>query len=135
MALQSKIKNVTFYTIVGLLGWLIPGGGHFAINKKIHGLIIFFSVVITFTIGLYIGSLAVVDPASSKPWFAAQVMNSPAVFFLGHMSEIGEYSVYARPAEIGQIYTSIAGLLNLLCIVNAVYWAYLLKTGQSENNL
>ena len=53
------------------------------------------------------------------------MMNSPAVFFLGRLSVTGDYPVFGRPNEIGQIYTSIAGLLNLLCIVNAVYLAHL----------
>ena len=127
MASQLKYKNVPFLIIVGLLGWIVPGAGYFAINKRIHGLIIFFTIAITFAIGLYIGSLGVIDPAGSKPWFAAQLMNSPAIIILGQISQKGGYFVYGKPAEIGQIYTSIAGLLNLLCIVNAVYWAHLLK--------
>ena len=35
------------------------------------------------------------------------------------------YYVFGRPNEIGQIYTSIAGLLNLLCIVNAVHISHM----------
>ncbi len=128
MASPLKSNNIMFFIIVGLLGWFIPGGGHFVINKKTHALIIFFFITITFIIGLYIGSIAVIDPVGSKPWYAAQVMNSPAVMILGHISEKGGYYAYGKPAEIGQIYTSIAGLLNLLCMINAVYWAYLLKT-------
>lgn len=121
-------KNIPFLIIVGLLGWIVPGAGHFAINKKKHALIIFIAIAITFVVGLYIGSIAVIDPVGSKPWFAAQVMNSPAIMILGKISHNGGYYVYGKPAEIGQIYTSITGLLNLLCIVNAVYWAHLLST-------
>ena len=47
---------------------------------------------------------------------------------LGRITAAGDYPVYGRPNEIGQIYTSITGLLNLLCIVNAVYWAHLRRT-------
>ena len=130
MALQSKPNNIIFLFIVGLLGWVVPGAGHFAINKKKHALIIFFSLTITFIVGLYLGSLAIIDPKGSLPWYVAQVMISPVVMILGRISESGGYYVYGKPAEIGQIYTSIAGLLNLLCIVNSVYWAYLIKTGK-----
>ena len=128
MTSHSKNNHIMYLIIVGLLGWIIPGGGHFAINKKTHAIIIFLTIAVTFTIGLYIGSVAVIDPVHSKPWYAAQLMNSPAVAALGRISTTGEYFVYGRPGEIGQIYTSITGLLNLLCIVNAVYWAHLQRT-------
>ncbi|MEJ2649292.1 MAG: hypothetical protein P8016_12910 [Sedimentisphaerales bacterium] len=135
MSSQTTNKHIVFLVIVGLLGWLVPGAGHLAINKKKHALIIFFTIVITFGIGVYAGSIAVIDPLGSKPWFAAQLMNSPAVAIIGYFSEAGRYYVYGRPAEIGQIYTSITGLLNLLCIVNAVYWAHLLKTRKENTNI
>jgi hypothetical protein len=123
-----KIKQVLFLFLVGILGWIVPGGGYFAINRKKHAFIIFFTIVITFTIGLYIGSVSVIDPAGSRPWFAAQMMNTPAVAAIGYfLPKNGNY-VYGRPGEIGQIYTSITGLLNLLCIVNAVYLAHLIAT-------
>ena len=83
------------------------------------------SIILTFLIGLYVGSVGVIDPVGAKPWYVAQIMNSPVVFLLGRVSATGNFPVYGRPNEIGQIYTSIAGLLNLLCIVNAVYLAHL----------
>ncbi|MHC4072867.1 MAG: DUF6677 family protein, partial [Planctomycetota bacterium] len=87
--------------------------------------VIFVTVVLTLCTGLYIGSVGVVNPVGAKPWYVAQVMNTPAVAALGQITRSGEYPVHGRPNEIGQIYTSIAGLLNLLCIVNAVYLAHL----------
>jgi hypothetical protein len=68
----------------------------------------------------------------ARPWYAAQVMNTPLVMLLGRLSTTGNYRVFGRANEIGQIYTSIAGLLNLLCIVNAVYVAHLRSVGGSE---
>lgn len=130
MTLNSKLNHYIFLAIVGLLGWFIPGAGHFIIKKKTHALIIFFTIITAFTIGLYVGSFSVIDPTGSKSWYAAQVMNTPAVAIIGHFSVVKGFPVYSRPSEIGQIYTSITGLLNLLCIVNAVYWAHLLGTKQ-----
>ena len=129
-----KVKHVLFLSSIGLLAWLIPGGGHLALNEKKHAIIIFVTIALTFSAGLYIGSIAVIDPVHSKPWYVAQIMNSPTVAALGRISIEGNYTVYGRPAEIGQIYTSIAGLLNLLCIVNAVYWAHLRRTETEVNS-
>ena len=77
----------------------------------------------TFCVGLYVGSIGVIDTVGATAWYvyAAQIMTSPVVAILGYITAGGGFPVYSRPNEIGQIYTSTAGLLNLLCIVNAVY--------------
>jgi hypothetical protein len=125
MAQRTKESRTVFLILVGLLAWVVPGAGHYMIKEKRRAMIIFVSIVLTFCIGLYIGSIGVIDRVGAKPWYLAQIMNSPMVAALGHLTESGAYPVYGRPNEIGQIYTSIAGLLNLLCIVNAVYLAHL----------
>ncbi len=125
MAPRSREGHILFLLIVGLLGWLVPGGGHVMLGKRKHAAVIFVTIALTLCIGLYIGSIGVINPVGAKPWYVAQVMNTPAVAALGQMTRGGGYHVYGRPSEIGQIYTSIAGLLNLLCIVNAVYLAHL----------
>ena len=123
MAPRSREGHIMFLLIVGLMGWLVPGAGHLVLKEKRHAIIIFATIVLTFAIGLYIGSIGVINPVGAKPWYVAQIMNSPAVAVLGRITAARDYPVYGRPNEIGQIYTSITGLLNLLCIVNAVYWA------------
>ena len=120
-----KDNHALFLIIVGLLAWLVPGAGHIALNERRRAGVICVAILLTFLVGLYVGSIGVIDPVGAKPWYAAQVMNSPVVVLLGRISAGGDYPVYARPNEIGQIYTSIAGLLNLLCIVNAIYLAHL----------
>ncbi len=120
-------NQVLFMLIVGLLAWLVPGAGHFVLKEKKRAIIIFATIVLTFCAGLYVGSIGVIDLVGITPWYVvlAQVMNSPMVAVLGRLTAHGAYPVYSQPNEIGQIYTSTAGLLNLLCIVNAVYLAHL----------
>jgi hypothetical protein len=147
---QSWKENLTLYlVVVGAMAWLVPGGGHYLLEEKRRAAIIFVAILATFVIGLYVGSLGVIDPVHAKPWYVAQVMNSPAVMFLGsHVASVHRraqqeaiegrpittmpYHVYGRPGEIGQIYTSIAGLLNLLCVVNAVYLAHKQTVQEAE---
>jgi len=128
MPVRSKDNNLALLLTVGLLGWLIPGAGHFFIKERSRALIIFTTIALTFIIGLYVGSVAVVNPATGKLAYVAQIMNSPAVVLIGRMTVDGHYTVFGKPNEIGQIYTSIAGLLNLLCVVNAVYLAHVQRT-------
>ena len=129
MAQRSRESHIAFLLVVGLVGWFVPGAGHLMINEKKHAIIIFVTIALTFAAGIYIGSIGVINPIGAKPWYVAQIMNSPAVVAIGHITASGDYPVYGRPNEIGQIYTSIAGLLNLLCIVNAVYWGHLRRIG------
>jgi hypothetical protein len=126
----SKENFLIFPLTVGLFAWLIPGAGHFALKEKTRAVIIFATIVPTFCVGLCIGSIGVIDTVGPTPWYVytAQIMTSPAVALLAHLTAGGGYPAYAWPNEIGQIYTSTAGLLNLLCIVNAVYLAYLRTT-------
>lgn len=109
---------------VGLAGWLVPGGGYFFLKEYSRAVIILVTLTLTFCAGLYIGSIGVIDPVGAKLWYVTQLLFSPGVALIGHATAVGRFGVYGRPAEIGQIYTSIAGLMNLLCIVNAVYSAY-----------
>jgi hypothetical protein len=125
VAQRLKENQILFNIVVGISAWFVPGGGHLLIGEKKRAVIIFVTIALTFLTGLYVGSIGVINPVGAKPWYAAQLLNSPAVALLGFLSATGAYPVYARPNEIGQIYTSIAGLLNLLCIVNAVYLAHL----------
>jgi hypothetical protein len=125
---SSQRNNIPFLLAVGLMAWVIPGGGHMLLKDRARSIIIFTTVVLTFCVGIYVGSIGVIDPVRATPWYVAQIMNSPMVAALGHLTRGGAYRVYGWPNEIGQIYTSTAGLLNLLCIVNAVYLAYLRGT-------
>jgi hypothetical protein len=124
---QSKENIPAFLFLVGLAGWIVPGGGYLLLRESARAIIIFITIAATFGVGLYIGSIGVVDPISSRLWFIIQMMTTPAAAAIGHMTAGGGFPVYGKPNEIGQIYTSTAGLLNLLCIVNSVYMAYLRK--------
>jgi hypothetical protein len=143
-----KQNHALYLGVIGGLAWLVPGGGHYALGENRRAVIICAGITLTFIAGLYIGSVGVVDPVTAMPWYVAQTMNSPAVFLLGNYTANAHYEaqeqlrraqndaqrreamnraylVYGRAGEVGQIYTSIAGLLNLLCIVNAIYMAHL----------
>ncbi|NLH16635.1 MAG: hypothetical protein GX455_08655 [Phycisphaerae bacterium] len=138
MADRPRIEHTLFLLAVGILAWIIPGGGHFLIRERRRAIIIFVTITLTFAVGLYVGSIAVVNSVDAKPWFFAQICASPVVGFIDNISRSGytdttgqhvKYTAFGRPGDVGQIYTSIAGLLNLLSILSAVYMAY---TGRGE---
>ena len=152
MSKGAKNGDILFLAVVGLAAWAIPGGGYLILGQLRRALVVSVTIILTFAAGLYIGSIGVIDSVGAKPWYIAQVMNTPAVILLGnHVAQantnaaaeanqpnfsgpLGGYPVFGRANEMGQIYTSIAGLLNLLCIVNAVYLAHLGKQPQEDKD-
>jgi hypothetical protein len=149
MLRSLKNNHALFLLVIGALAWLLPGGGHYALGERKRAGVIFVAILLTFVVGCYAGSIGVIDPIGARAWYFAQVMTSPVVIPVGahvaglqRQAEISSsnnqktaaepYRVYGRPGEIGQIYTSIAGLLNLLCIVNAIYTAHLIAIGKAE---
>ena len=133
MAKGSNEYNLALPVLAGLTAWIIPGGGYYVLGDKKRAAIVCVTVLLTFGIGLYIGSVGVIDAIHAKPWYIAQLMNTPAVMLIGrYVARTQAYPVFGRPNEIGQIYTSIAGLLNLLCMVNVVYMAHLREIGAED---
>ncbi|HPY76326.1 MAG TPA: hypothetical protein PLQ45_00655 [Anaerohalosphaeraceae bacterium] len=121
---RSSVDHSLWLLLVGIAAWAVPGGGHFLIGQRKHAAVLFVTIALTFAAGLYIGSIGIIDSVGAKPWYMAQILTSPAVGLLGQIAQKGEYPVYGHPADYAQIYTALAGLLNLLCILNAVYRAY-----------
>jgi hypothetical protein len=125
---ETSNSSLMYATMVALAAWAVPGGGHFILGQRIRGVIIFVSIAALFAAGLYVGSIGVIDPVGARLWYIGQMLTSPAVSLIGRMNPsvggVPEYPSYGKPFEVGQIYTSIAGALNFLCILNAAYIAY-----------
>jgi hypothetical protein len=128
MTEQEQQPNLLYTMAVGLAAWVVPGAGHIIIGERARGFIIFAAITALFVGGLYIGSIGVIDPANQKPWYVGQMLTSPLVALIAKMNPsvggVTPYPSYGKPFEIGQIYTTIAGMLNVLCVVNAMYMAY-----------
>jgi len=124
MAYRTKADFLLWRAIVGLAGWIVPGGGHFLIHQPKRGMVIFVTITLTFCLGLYIGSIGVIDSVGGWAWYLAQMIATPAVRILDGMTRSGAYVSRGRPCDLGQIYTAVAGLLNLLSIISAMYMAY-----------
>ena len=134
---RSPVEQGLWLATVGLAAWMIPGAGHFLLRERKRGIILFCVITGLFVTGLYVGSVGVVDWVSGKIWFYGQILCSPAVGIIANLTKSGNYPVYGRPCDVGQIYTAIAGLLNLLCVFSAVYMAYCGRgeiIGQEEEN-
>ena len=136
MAQRSKLDHGLLLLVIALLSWAVPGAGHFAIEERKRGIIIFITIVTTFLLGIYAGSIGVIDSVGAWHWYIPQILTTPGVAIIARMTATGEYVCYGKPYDIGQIYTTIAGMLNLLCIISAVCMAHSGRgelVGEEEN--
>lgn len=62
---------------------------------------------------------------ANKPWFVPQIMAGPITLisagFSVRAAQEGAPRSHARLAEIGTLYTAIAGMLNLMAIIDAAH--------------
>jgi len=118
--------------IAGLLAWLAPGLGHLYLGHRVRGLVCLVTITVTFWTGVAIGGVqATVDPHERTLWFMAQLCtggNALAAYGLHSIVE-PKPTPGQRPAatlahwlsaDVGVHYTGVAGLLNLLVILDAL---------------
>lgn len=121
--------------IVALVTWILPGSGYWLIGQRARGLTVGITIVVLFILGIMIGGMKVVDPPpnffsnpvnaiSDKPWFVGQILAGPITLVTGSIAKSEEYfASHSRVNEIGTLYTAVAGMLNLLAIIDAAYRA------------
>lgn len=117
--------------IAGLLAWLVPGAGHFYLGERGRGLVYLATITVTFWSGVAIGGVrGTVDPQQRQLWFIAQAGtagNAAAAVTLNRMTTPTPSRKGQKPpkgdwasVEVGVHYTGVAGLLNLLVILDAI---------------
>lgn len=139
--------------IVAFAGWVIPGLGYYLIGQKKRSYISGIAIILTFWLGIWIGGIRVIDvpgydqngqprldrqgrwllkqsfagEVMYKPWYIAQSLNGPMNFLATWVSldqaQKGVRMSTARIFDIGTLYTAIAGMLNLLVIIDSAYRA------------
>ncbi len=138
--------------IAAILAWLIPGLGHIFLGHKVRGVIFLVVITLTFWTGVAVGGVKSVDP--QKPvqqrsrteqqqrnrgrswWFFAQIMNggyAVATHAVGVRTERASYLSWPS-GDIASVYTGVAGLLNLLIIIDALVRAEGLAVVISPNS-
>jgi hypothetical protein len=104
-----------------VFGWIFPGAGHAYAGQR--GKAVLFGVLIT---GLLVAGFAMGRGTNLLPnewWFAPQLgAGGPAAL----LAPLSQYLAIRRPVdwaspvrEIGTLYTAVAGLLNLLVMMDA----------------
>jgi Family of unknown function (DUF6677) len=104
-----------------LAAWAIPGAGHLWLGRRSKGLIFLVAIPLMFAVGLAIhGRLAPFDlsePLVGLAAFADLGIGLP--YFIAHLLGYGAGDVRAVTYEYGNAFLIVAGLLNLLVVIDA----------------
>ena len=130
---HSALPDRQFNPSAALFAWLWPGAGHLSIGQRRRGLLIMFGVLFLFFTGLLVGGIDSVDRRTDFLWFLAQSINGPLAFvadfinqnYLKTLPPEQQYPTIAvnRPNEMGTLFIALSGLMNLVVILDALYFA------------
>ncbi len=120
------------------LGWLLPGLGHFILGQPQRAVVLGTTIGTLWLTGLLIGGLSVIDRNDHPAWFLGQMLIAPS--FVANETRqrlVAEHTAadlsfdphdnppfepaFARAHEQGILFTSLAGLLNLLAMIDVLY--------------
>lgn len=124
-----------------VVAWLVPGLGHILAGHPARGVILMLAIGGMWGAGLLIGGISVIEARNVdrtlRPWYLGQALIAPSIAIeythdrfrapiQGRDPSPTDDAIpfapaYGRAAEIGTLYTALAGLLNLLAIIDIAY--------------
>lgn len=132
-ATQNNIPAATNGTPQGfvylplIVGWLIPGAGHFLLRKWVRGALLAVSIVGLFVLGvvmqgkIYSSAHDILDMLG----FAGD-LGSGLLYIVSRALSLGADQVQVTTADYGTRFIVVAGLLNVIAAVDA----HNLRTGR-----
>ena len=138
----------SFKPFPAALGWVIPGLGHVQLGERGRGALVFAGVAFLWICGLLIGGVDSVDRKADRLWFIAQAGSGPVAFIVDALNtsllkeeRVGEliespsprsqstsknaqtkvniFKSVAHSNEYGTLYTALAGLMNIVALLDA----------------
>jgi hypothetical protein len=118
---QPEYPVTTMSVVAPLVGWLIPGGGHFLLKRYGRGVLLLISVVSMFLIGLGMQG-RIYKPNGGDILdilgFVGDV-GSGVLYFLARIMDWGNVMAANAAADYGKTFLIVAGLLNFIAAADA----------------
>ena len=118
--------------MAAVLAWVLPGLGHMSLGHRKRGGLIMFGVLFLFISGVLIGGIDCVDRRSDRLWFLAQSVCGPIAFATDYLNQVYikglpdsqrfQSIALNKPNEMGTLFCALAGLMNLVVILDALYF-------------
>ena len=125
-----------WHVAAAFAAWLLPGSGHYLVGQKQRGMILATAIGLLWLAGLLVGGITVFDRKDHPYWFAGQMLMAPSVVADGAHQWLRGKSLpegphpdknplfepsFGRTQEQGVLFTTLAGLLNLLAVIDVLY--------------
>lgn len=123
---QTVERDMTAMAFIApVLGWIVPGAGHLVQKRWIRGLLLLVSVFTMFFLGLMMEG-HVYSPNTGDILdilgFIGDI-GAGGLYFLARSMDWGQGAIHKAVADYGTKYIIVAGLLNIVCIVDAYHIA------------
>ncbi len=104
-----------------VIAWAVPGAGHLWLGRLPKGVIFLLVLPFMFVVGLWLeGRVAPFDLAQPFVALAAAAdLGIGAPYFLARALGFGDGTVAATTYEYGNTFLIVAGLLNMLVVIDA----------------
>ena len=113
-----------------MLGWILPGWGHYSIGHRRRGLLIFGGVMFLVFCGVLIGGINAVDHENDSLWFIAQFWCGPVVLAIDLINQACTNALpisdrttlvsLSHTNEIGTLFIAMAGLMNFVVLLDVL---------------
>ena len=132
--IQIELDEARFSPLAAFLAWIWPGLGHFSLGERKRGVYIMIGVLFLFFSGLLVGGFDAVDrlSGSDRLWFYAQGLCGPIAFAADFVNQNYVKQLPAsdqlrtqglgRVNEMGTLFIALAGLMNLIVILDALHF-------------
>ncbi|MFM1872233.1 MAG: hypothetical protein RL398_1655 [Planctomycetota bacterium] len=116
---EAPPKPIADPALCAALSWLVPGLGHAKAGQKDKGVLLGIAVLAVFVIGMVASSGHGIDRADAPVWWMAQNLfgggSLVAALVTGPMQRLSE----PLDLQMGIVLTTVAGLMNLVVMVDA----------------
>lgn len=103
-----------------VLGWLIPGAGHVLYGRRAKAAYFAFLLSLTFFVGLWLGDGACVNGTKFGIYLIAQIWIGAPTLLTLQATRFDRITHDIPFLDAGLLFTAIAGLLNLVVLVDLV---------------
>ena len=120
-ATAAEQTQTSSLVLLCVAAWAIPGAGHLWLGRRTKGAILFVALLLMFAIGLAVhGRLFPFELSEPLVCLAAFAdLGMGAVYFVASALGYGGGDVRSVTYEYGNAFLIVAGLLNLLVVIDA----------------